>query len=113
MTTQDLIDYPLAAKAAGYVLTFKHGSCKGGAYFGAFIERGGELVAWRPKEDDGDSRRLEVKLRLEASWWRNAVLVETEDQSFSSGIVSFGEDPLEATRFAVFRCAVEIGRDKQ
>jgi hypothetical protein len=112
MTTQDLIDYQLAAKAAGYVLTFKQGGCKGGAYCGAFIERGGEVVAWRPKECDGDAFRLAVRLHLNinvvesgvfASRYENEQVIAEKKNS----------DHQEAARLAVFKCAVEIGRAKQ
>jgi len=115
MTDQDRIDHELAAKAAGYVLTFKQGGCKGGAYCGAFIEREGFLMAWRPKEDDGDAFRLAVKLKID---------VMHDDKSDNDAYVMAGAiDHVEdvddecnrpaATRLAVFRCAVEIGRAKQ
>ena len=125
MTDQDRKDHELAAKAAGYTLTFKHGSCKGGAYCGAFIERGGEVVAWRPKQDDGDSRRLSVDLRLVVHVWDDGesvcaakTLPGGQDPSDSSSdwygsYVGDHSDIYEATRLAVFRCAVEIGRAKQ
>jgi hypothetical protein len=109
MTTQDLIDYQLAAKAAGYVLTFKQGGCKGGAYCGAFIERGGEVVAWRPRQDDGDAFRLLVDLKL-FDRVVHAIQFGLYDRDWN---IEFNGDKAEATRSAVFSRAVEIGRAKQ
>jgi hypothetical protein len=106
MTDQDRKDHELAAKAAGYVPTWKEGSCKGGAYCGAFIERGGEVVAWRPKEDDGDAFRLLVDLKL-FDRVVHAIEFGLYDRDLN---MEFNGDKAEATRLAVFRCAVEIGR---
>ena len=115
MTDQDRKDHELAAKAAGYVLTWKEGSCKGGAYCGAFIERGGELVAWNPKGDDGDAFRFAVKLKIDVMHddkWDN-------DAYVMAGAIDHVEDVdgecnrPTAARLAVFRCAVEIGRAMQ
>jgi hypothetical protein len=114
MTDQDLIDYQLAAKAAGYVLTFKHGSCKGGAYCGAFIERGGEVVAWRPKECDGDAFRLSVDAHIDTKHHAaDGYVVGWFDDFFGTGFITYGCDRRAATRLAVFCAAVERGRAKQ
>lgn len=125
MTDQDRIDHELAAKAAGYVLTFKQGGCKGGAYCGAFIERGGEVVAWRPKDCDGDAFRLAVRLRLEVHVWDDEKTVSvaktlprgvSPDDDSSAWTGCDADDLIdieEAARLAVFWCAVEIGRAKQ
>ena len=105
----------LAAKAYGVTLHWKEGSCKGGPYESAFIERGGELVPWRPLEDDGDSRRLQVKLKMDinndmklgieivyaaAQGWRWSQAAEEK----------LGSAPYAATRLAVFRAAVALGK---
>ena len=108
MTTQDLIDYQLAAKAAGYVLTFKQGGCKGGAYCGAFIERGGELVAWNPKKDNGDAFALMVDCRISPQHWKSGV------ESFNpeiplQPICHFSGDRHEAARLSIFNAAVALG----
>jgi len=112
MTDQDRKDHELAAKAAGYVLTWKEGSCKGGAYCGAFIERGGELVAWRPKEDNADAFALMVDCAMSVHYWMGDVRVSSPDR-LDDIVIGLSEDPFEATHLAVFRCAVEIGRAKQ
>jgi hypothetical protein len=108
MTDQDRKDHELAAKAAGYVLTFKHGGCKGGAYCGAFIERGGEVVAWRPKEDNGDAFALMVDCRISPQHWKMGV------ESFNADIpmqpiVHVGGDRHEAARLSIFNAAVALG----
>ena len=79
----------LAARAAGYEIRFHSGTCKGGEYEGCEIKRGDEWVAWRPLEDDGDSRRLQVDLHLATAF--HPVLYQ-------------------AMRLAVFRAAVELGK---
>ena len=66
------------------------------------------LPNWNPLEDDGDALRLAVALRLEVSWWRAAVMVETDDKKASSGICTFGDDPAAATRRAIVRAAAAL-----
>lgn len=127
MTDQDRKDHELAAKAAGYVLTWKEGSCKGGAYCGAFIERGGELVAWRPKDDNADAFALMVDAGICVEPYpyyepvKHSVIckqrrrLDQMRQNNPTEVVSvYGKHgPDGATRLAVFHCAVEIGRAKQ
>lgn len=98
----------LAAKAYGVQLHWKEGSCKGGPYESAFIERGGELVPWRPLEDDGDSRRLEVKLRMDVFY--TSAYARAGLRGEPAFPVKLGNDPYSATRLAVFRAAVALGK---
>jgi hypothetical protein len=87
--------HELAAKAAGYTLTWKEGHCKGGPFEGAFI---GDQP-WRPKEDDGDALRLAVNLYLwEAIRMAHRFLGECPDM-------------YAATRRAIFHAAVELGKE--
>ena len=71
-----------------------------------------EWVPWNPQEDDGDALRLAVKLGL---------LIDNpgDDQSSKHVVIygspafireSVGDDPVSATRRAIFRAAVETGR---
>lgn len=55
-STRNQKQHELAAKAAGYAITWKTGNCKGGPFEGAFI---GDQP-WRPKDDDGDALRLAI-----------------------------------------------------
>jgi hypothetical protein len=67
---------------------------------------------WNPRDDDGDSRRLEVALRL-------CVDVADEHVRAMYGLHTagqmvehtepFGRDPHAATRLAVLRVAAEVG----
>jgi hypothetical protein len=50
----------LAAKAAGYAITWKTGHCKGGAFEAAFI---GD-APWNPATDAGDRYRLAKALGM-------------------------------------------------
>ena len=57
-TDRELLN--LAAKAAGYAITWKTGHCKGGAFEAAFI---GD-APWNPVTDDGDRYRLAKALGM-------------------------------------------------
>jgi hypothetical protein len=108
MTDRELLE--AAAKAAG----LRHVCYDGLDYDGRLGLQlvdgiGRHTETWNPLADDGDALRLAVKLLLEVSWWRSAVLVETDDRSASSGIVSFLEDANAATRRAIVLAAAAIG----
>lgn len=105
----------LAAKAAGYVLTWKEGACKGGRFCGAFI---GDMP-WRPKDDDGDALRLAVNARL------SVMLDEPRVSSPVVEVLGYGGDPVAdpfdiqpltngeeaaAVRLAIFNGAVKQGQ---
>lgn len=107
--------HELAAKAAGLAITWKTGSCKGGPFDAAFI---GDQP-WRPKEDDGDAFRLMVKCRIDfyegtgdgpeawAGYWKRG------DVKQQFACEPHASDPNAATRLAIFRAAIEIGRTMQ
>lgn len=73
MTPEDYLLMCDAAKAAGYDIWWKNGTCKGGPYLSAFI---GDKP-WRPLEDDGDAFRLMVDTNssFDASWNEGRVYV--------------------------------------
>lgn len=100
--------HELAAKAAGLAITWKEGHCKGGPFEGAFV---GDQP-WRPKDDDGDSRRLEVKLGLTVcvSYKYGLTWADKDDKGHALAKADHDGDPYAATRLAIFRAAVEIGR---
>lgn len=75
----------------------------------------GNVSSWRPHNDDGDSRRLQVDLGIRAWYERNAPpelnlpqecgLAQTTDQWFAAVHM----DPRAAVRMAVLQCAAAIG----
>ena len=72
------------------------------------------LDSWNPLTDDGDALLLAVKLKLDVSWWRTSVvvqtdLVQTDDKKSSSGFVPYGGDAAAALRRAIVRAAAAIG----
>ena len=101
MTDRELLE--AAAKAAGYEIQ-PHPN--GRLFPGLLFRHCG--ANWNPLTDDGDALRLAVKLRLEVSWWRNALTVETDDKKATSGIVGIGDDPYAATRRAIVRAAAAM-----
>jgi hypothetical protein len=107
--TTDREQHELAAKAAGLAITWKEGHCKGGPFAAAFI---GDQ-SWRPKENDGDAFRLAVMLRLGVNItsglkWTSITYFRVS--KMPTVVEDHGDDPLAATRLAIFRAAVEIGR---
>lgn len=97
---RELLD--LAAKAAGLDLTWKEGTCKGGHFEGAFVNG----VSWAPLTDDGDNRRLQVKLCLglvpiEDGGWACITWDHDEQVTLAAAL-----DPNRA----IVRAAAEIGR---
>lgn len=93
----------LAAKAAGYSvvgrapsgrLLISSDGCHGG-------------VLWSPDNDDGDSRRLEVKLQATVLIGPSAVWVKIgHSVNVCEG---YTEDPYAATRLAVLRAGAVVG----
>lgn len=110
MQAEDKRLLEMAAKAAGYRLTWKTGYCKGGEFRGAFID--GQDEAWNPLADDGDALRLAVRLRI---------MVDPDGESYAVATAApkgRGEftasekhrnDPYAATRRAIVRAAAAIG----
>lgn len=106
-TDRELMD--LAAKAAGIKL-------RGWSdYHQAFHVDASDRsdAVWNPRDDDGDSRRLEVALRLRVDVADEHVRVmyglHTADRMVEH-TEPFGRDPHAATRLAVLRVAAEIGK---
>ena len=98
MTDRELLE--LAAKAAGINLVCKQLLAHGmevDAFFNLFED--GRYGCWNPLEDDGDALRLAAKLHL----WEAVRLAHRE--------VSDTVDIYAATRRAIVRAAVEIGKE--
>lgn len=96
-------DYEMAAKAVGIVLDF---TIRGDFPPYYVNERGGHS-SWNPPDDDGETLRLAVKLRMDLSLWPTWVQVKAGP--------AYAEEPAEfdrgaATRHAVFRVAIAVGR---
>ena len=105
MTDRQMIED--AALAAGMVIEWKEGHCKGGPYAGAFVNG----VAWRPREDDGDSARLRRAVRIVVQWFPKdvAAMHWSDDGRGRSWVEFYGDDPAAAERLAVVRAAAAIG----
>lgn len=102
-------DYEMAAKAAGYHIA---SACEGSPVV-AFID--GSPCDWNPPEDDGDAFRLANRLRICVEFgyceddapviWVGLI----EDRRNWPRYAHF-PDPNAATRRAIFRAAIAIGR---
>ena len=96
-------DYEHAARAAGLeVWSGQSDNVQHGVLLG---DRGG---LWCPPDDDGDALRLAVKLKL-------LVDVSTARVQVVDGLAievweRTSRDPVAATRHAIFRAAIEIGK---
>lgn len=106
MTTFTREDYEMAAKAAGYaVIGDLH------PQDGVNVIIGGRVYLWRPPEDDGDALRLAVKLRirfeLHTRWAYVAAFVNDVTGRFEEATDA---DECAATRRAIFRAAIAIGK---
>lgn len=68
------------------------------------------FVLWNPRTSDQDSFHLMIKLRLNVFHVGNTVYtLESESDSMEEYCVDYGDDPIAATREAIFRVAVDIG----
>lgn len=114
MNDKELLQY--AAKAAGIGL-FPHGDPwrDSGAGKGLLLSSG--ATVWNPLADDGDSRRLQVALRIETYQADDEGMgcyagypVQGESLRIRYAIEPSGDDPCAAMRLAVLRAAAEIGR---
>ena len=71
---------------------------------------------WKPREDDGDALRLAARLEIDVTF---RVVTQLRVEALAPGgprIVEYydrAEDRLPKARLAIFRAAVEIGRDMQ
>lgn len=107
-TTRELLE--LAAKATGWVIDHARQAERDAdmnpARAGLWIKN--EKTWWHPGDDDGDSRRLEVKLGIVPRNINGVVF------AWADGVcdiqVKAGKDPYAAMRLAVLLAAAEIGR---
>lgn len=112
MTTFTREDYEMAAKAAGPDV-FGEPGC----YFRRLENHC--VTAWNPPEDDGDALRLAVKLNLIVGTYDtyasvcHTTILAGESDTPDEEVVWFhstGGDPYAATRRAIFRAAIAIGK---
>jgi hypothetical protein len=104
MTDRELLE--LAAKAAGMVgYEYKVSDVSGHEYM-AVDEGGSQSEYWSPLTDDGDALRLAVKLEIDLCYGANYVIADGVQEP----TVNNANDPCSATRRAIVRAAVEVGR---
>ena len=112
----------LAALAVGY-RHVDYSSCDYDGALGIVLldENGGQGKNWNPADDDGDSRRLAVRLNIvnssghqkfthDEDMWSAWAMKDNGDLYFAVDYSKSNDDPLAATRMAVLRCAAEIGK---
>ena len=105
-----------AAKAAGYTGRVEFSGLTDECFFafGMSEQNPRGRSTWNPRHDDGDSRRLEVALRLWIRYRDNGTINVCwyDEQGFFSGYVTepLGCDPCDTTRLAVLRAAAAIGK---
>jgi hypothetical protein len=103
MTTRE--DYEAAALAAGMEIQWESDT----ATLPLVLTAGRyDVYHWNPVDDDGDSRQLEVACKMLVQFNNKYVYVDTWE--IPTTREELGTDPCAATRLAVFRCAVEIGK---
>ena len=119
MTTFTREDYELAAKAVGFIddqtsddedsLGLRR---NGQGIFYVVGKRGWHN--WNPPEDDGDALRLAVKLDMNIGNGPGhsieALAVSEHDGGVYGGVEQKREDAEAATRRAIFRAAIAIGK---
>ena len=117
MTAFTREDFEHAAKAAGIEYDADHAKRRGGkvAMFGLWLKIKGEPYEgqrrhWNPITDDGDALRLAVKLHI--SFWRAGECSVAGHGAIGPkmGEPHNGGDPYAATRRAIFRAAIAIGK---
>lgn len=104
-----------AAKAYFGAGNFEWNSCAGFAGCVQYIPPGGRgYLDWNPKDDDGDSLRLAVKLGLKVRWHNvlHQALVWTacDASEIQENGEAHSDDSFAATRHAILRAAAETGR---
>lgn len=114
MTTFTREDYEMAAKAAGFRLIMD--APNGGR---PIVTDEVKSFGWNPPEDDGDALRLAVKLGLDPGLCFQIVIDgeiartgvrHTDRGGQYDELESHGSCPYAATRCAIFRAAIAIGR---
>lgn len=105
MTDKELLEY--AAKAAGIEI-------EADGLFWDISQDPAVLREWNPLTDDGDALRLAVKLNMEIKndgvWIKVGYSHGSPDYFCSKYDSSYSVDELLATRRAIVRAAVEIGK---
>ena len=104
MTDKELLE--LAAKAAGIEL---HHWC-GDTFIrvSEYVDDAGGY--WNPLTDDADALRLAVRLELDVEFWGGFDEVRITLSGNQLADEDFNNDPYAATRRAIVKAAVEIGR---
>jgi hypothetical protein len=109
MTDRELLE--LAAKAAGYEV---RSDGEGGL---TITTRIGACRSWNPRDDDGDSRRLEVALGIHVSQQLSYCATSCPHGGAGTRGMTwtehYNDDPCAATRRAILRAAAEIGRQME
>lgn len=105
MTDRDMLE--LAALAAGYWLyePFRNGEFR--AYQPG---QPNNSFSWNPRDDDGESLRLAVKLKIDVKHYDDHVVAWFDGGYIGTGRIMHDGDPYAATRRAIVRAAAEIGR---
>lgn len=101
MTNRELLE--LAAKAYGICLEWDGNQDD----WQPMYYDGKTYHAWDPSEDDGDSRRLQVKLQINICFGANYVIADGAQLP----TVNNANDQFAAVRYAVLRAAADIGKD--
>ena len=67
---------------------------------------------WNPREDDGDSRRLQVALRMAVTYTVDDSIARVWYGDVGTDPIEelLGDDPSAATRLAVWKAALEIAK---
>ena len=99
----------LAAKAAGYAVSFDSANSIAGRWKpSAKIDR----IFWNPMADDGDALRLAVKLHMTVRCYmgNTCVQIGVPGQRNAYEDETSLDDPYAATRRTIVRAAAEIGK---
>ena len=104
MTEREMLE--LAAKAAGILPLPPGKELDSAADGGLAICGGGEYIVWNPRDDDGDSRRLQVQLKIR--------LIIADDEIWANDVQIYGfDDAYKATRLAILCAAAAIGKQME
>jgi hypothetical protein len=99
-----------AAKAAGIEFDWCHNGVAIDHGFGEIgVHKGKWVNVWNPLTDDGDALRLAVQLGLDIEVYKTSTHVY-DDKSEKSFQEDHDGDQYSATRKAIVRAAVEIGK---
>ena len=109
MNDRELLE--LAAKAAGYKLSFYNGYAVNVTDFHPAQNVHG-AKQWNPLTDDGDALRLAVNLELPIRFAPNGTVESGNAKSGYPFWEILDNDPYAATRRAIVRAAAEIGKVK-